>query len=1106
MPIPLLALMIEDTPADADLALWHLQKAGYQVTSQRIETAEAMIAALDAASWDIIVSDYSLPLFSAPEALKILQGSGKDIPFIIISGTITEETAIELMRDGAADYLLKDRLARLGPLVRRELNLAQVRKERAQAQAELQKSLNWSDRIYNATSDFMFLLSVEPGDIYRCLTVNAAFLKSTGVEREQVIGKRAEEILQPQMATYILKKYKEAIQAGHAIRYEESIEVPRGTVTVETTLTPIFDSEGTCTHLHGSAHEITDRKQAEQLLHDSEEKFRQFVERSNDAFYRQNFSTGRIEYVSPKIKEIIGYSPEELMAMGDASLMEIFHPDDQPLLLQFSQDLIATDASGQGHIEREFRLRDRQGEYHWIHGNFALVRAADQQPLAFIGSLSDITRHKQAEKILHEEEIYLRTVVETTREGFLMLQGDGKIIDANQAYCDLSGYSLDELKNLEIHDLDAVEDLPATIARNQHIIQKGAERFETRHRRKDGTIFDVEVSATYIPEGGGRIISFCRDIQERKQAEERLRLSEAKFSTVFRVSPDAIHINCLEDGRYIEINEGFTTFTGYTSEDVAGKTSLEINFWNDPQDRQRLVNELQIQGKVENLEALFRCKDGTVKTGLMSACVIEINGEKCILSVTRDITDRKQAEQALRESEFRYRTFFERGGDGVVILNPEDGKILEFNDVACRQLGYSREEFARLHVSDIEEQESPEDVRQHIQKILESGTDIFETRHRTRQGEIRSVHVTAQVIPTVNQPIYHCIWRDITDQNRAQEEILRSEEALARQNNLLNTLLENLPIGIFMVEAPSGKPLVANEKAYKLLGRGILPDATRRNLAEVYEAYRLPDLLPYPPEEMPIVRGMNGERTHVDDMLVVRPDSSTTLLDVIGSPLLDAEGKIWASMVTFQDITLRKQAEDALATNEQRLRHLVESTHDWIWEVDQNGVYVYASPRCQDILGYSPEEILGKTPFDLMPPEESERVGAIFRTLVAERKPFSRLENSNRHKDGHFVILETNGVPILDHAGQLVGYRGMDRDITERRTAEEKLKEQLDELRRWHAVTLGREKRVLELKAEVNQLLQNAGLPRRYASVQGSADELNQQILSENKETPGYDA
>ena len=135
------------------------------------------------------------------------------------------------------------------------------------------------------------------------------------------------------------------------------------------------------------------------------------------------------------------------------------------------------------------------------------------------------------------------------------------------------------------------------------------------------------------------------------------------------------------------------------------------------------------------------------------------------------------------------------------------------------------------------------------------------------------------------------------------------------------------------------------------------------------------------------------------------------------------------------------QAEERARESELRFRSLVETTSDWVWEVDQSGFYTYASPKVKDLLGYEPEEVIGKRAFDLMPAGEAERVAALFKNIVGSRTPFSSLENINLHRDGSRVVLETSGVPVFDSTGDLVGYRGIDRDITGRKRAEETLKE-----------------------------------------------------------------
>jgi len=142
----------------------------------------------------------------------------------------------------------------------------------------------------------------------------------------------------------------------------------------------------------------------------------------------------------------------------------------------------------------------------------------------------------------------------------------------------------------------------------------------------------------------------------------------------------------------------------------------------------------------------------------------------------------------------------------------------------------------------------------------------------------------------------------------------------------------------------------------------------------------------------------------------------------------------------------REETDEALRESEQRFRALVETTSDWIWAVDKDGIYTYSSPKVKDLLGYEPEDIIGTSAFDLMDPDEAETVGETFRKLLESQKPLERLENTNLHKDGHRVVLETSGVPILDAEGKLQGYRGVDRDITKPKADEIKLKQMMARL------------------------------------------------------------
>lgn len=179
----------------------------------------------------------------------------------------------------------------------------------------------------------------------------------------------------------------------------------------------------------------------------------------------------------------------------------------------------------------------------------------------------------------------------------------------------------------------------------------------------------------------------------------------------------------------------------------------------------------------------------------------------------------------------------------------------------------------------------------------------------------------------------------------------------------------------------------------------------------------------------------------------------------------------------------RLRAETAAAKlrdTERRLHDIVDASADWIWETDADARLTFASDSVERLLGYSATEILGKTPFDLMPPGEAERVRAEFAAIAARRAPFRDLDNINRHKDGSLRHIWTNGMPILDAAGNLLGYRGLDRDISERKQAELELRSRNEELERFNRASVGRELDMIEMKKRINALSLELGRAPPY--------------------------
>ena len=250
--------------------------------------------------------------------------------------------------------------------------------------------------------------------------------------------------------------------------------------------------------------------------------------------------------------------------------------------------------------------------------------------------------------------------------------------------------------------------------------------YERRMLHKDGTPVWTLVSAVPILDSAGRFagsFGMFTDITARKAVDQAIRESEERFRLTFDTSPDSININRLEDGLYVEVNQGFTALTGWRREEVLGRTSLEINIWHDPGDRRRLVERLNATGVCDNLQAQFRRKDGSLATALMSARVLSLNGVRHIVSITRDISQRIAAEAALRESEERYRQVVDLVPDAISIF--VDERFVFTNRSGLAMVGAA--DFDALHGRLVWDFTHPRYVRlgqERYRKCLRDGTPL----------------------------------------------------------------------------------------------------------------------------------------------------------------------------------------------------------------------------------------------------------------------------------------------------------------------------------------------------------------------------------------------
>jgi diguanylate cyclase (GGDEF)-like protein/PAS domain S-box-containing protein len=287
--------------------------------------------------------------------------------------------------------------------------------------------------------------------------------------------------------------------------------------------------DGRPLRLIGTHTDITERKEAEAALQASESRFRSIFENANTGIASTDGS-GRVTSFNEAFRTMLGYDAE---ALGRMSFRDFTHPDDLELENEFFNEILA----GQRHHYRiTKRYIDSESSILWVDISVSVIRDAQGKVANFIGVIQNITESREAEEALRDGHETLRSILATTLDGYWRVDEQGRLLDANPAYCGQSGYTHDELLGMRISDLEAAETPTETAAHIRQLIEDGSVLFESRHRRKDGSIWYVEVSATFREIAGGHLFVFLRDITERKQAEETLRATTERLNEAERIA------------------------------------------------------------------------------------------------------------------------------------------------------------------------------------------------------------------------------------------------------------------------------------------------------------------------------------------------------------------------------------------------------------------------------------------------------------------------------------------------------------------------------------------------------------------------------------------
>jgi len=633
---------------------------------------------------------------------------------------------------------------------------------------------------------------------YGLITFNKAVERDyeTSFGTHAAVGMRPEQLLPPELAANWPPLYERALSQG-PFRCEYSFV--NGHI-LELSLNPIV-VDGKTTGISVFGKDITECKRTAEALAESEARFRTFFDENSSVMTLIDPATGEIVDANHAAAAFFGYPLERLVGMN-LSQIDIKFPEE--LALELQQPLTKE------HNVFTYRTRLASGEERDIEV-YSTLFVLDGRLLRH-GIIHDVTERKRAEKALHESEDRYRATFEQAAVGIVHTSFDGQILRCNARFAEIIGYPIEEIPSLTVQQITVLEDIASGASRLQQMAGGAASiaTWEKRNIRKDGSVIWVRISDTLQRDTEGRplyCIAVVEDINARKQAEElllkagdALRSSEERYRTAFKMSLDGINISRLSDGLFIDVNEAFLKNTGYAHEELVGHTPQEVEIWANPDDRKKFIKELLKNSVCLNQEAQFRRKDGTLLWGLLSASVIELDDVPCILTVVRDLSETKKAEErlatsqnALRASEARYSTAFEASPNAVNIFRLDDGMYLEVNKTFLETMGFEREEVIGRTSQELNIWADPSDLQDIVELLRQKQVFRGEIKQRKKNGETFWGLMSASVFEYEGTSCVLSVTQDISDVKAAQDEIrdLSFYDPLTRLPNrrlLLNRL------------------------------------------------------------------------------------------------------------------------------------------------------------------------------------------------------------------------------------------------------------------------------------------------------------------------------
>ncbi|MFW9902405.1 MAG: PAS domain S-box protein, partial [Candidatus Thorarchaeota archaeon] len=821
---------------------------------------------------------------------------------------------------------------------------------------------------------------------------------------------------------------------------------------------PLHDPKGKVVGLLVTYEDITIRKNAEQKLKESEEKYRGILENIKETYFEVDLE-GNFIFFNDAFSDLIGYSNNELLGSNYQNFVD---EENKNKIVKVYTQVFKT---AMPQSELQFQFKKKNGDLVTCESSVYLSYDSEGKKIGFNGVARDITGKYILEQKIKESEEKYRTIFNASPDYIFITDTKGNILDMNPALLERIGTTLNEVRGINFSKFYVGENLDELRKAGELIISgKEIKGVEIKTQAYSGEIFEYEVNSVPLKEDGkvNKILNLARDITLRKQAEQKLKESEKKYRHLFESSPYTIWL-MNEEGIIVDCNSTMSNLLSVLEiKDLIGRKFSDV--LSVLKRSEYLISMLKSRfkrflagEKLGPLEFQVTRVDGTKVWVSITSSLVNIGDQTLVQAIIQNITEKKNTEQKITESEIKYRHLFEKSPYSIILINRK-GKIIDCNPATEKLFNRKIETLINRNFLDItiKPEKSLPLFKDRYQSILQGLVpEPLEVQiARSKTGSIMWINIDDSLVEIGDETFFQVIIQDITEKKQAEQELKNSQEELRILNRDLEQKVLERTKDLIKSEQQYrttinslSDPLHVVDKNLNIILANSAFDAWLSNL-DIYKkivGLNVFDAFPFLPDEIreEYRQIFNSGETLITEGSIVL--NKTEIFTETRKIPIFSENRVNQVITIIRDITESKKMENQLIESEKNFRNMITNLDEGYYVIEWDGNILYHNPAFSRIAGYAfNENLIGQPlPFSWQKPEDREK----YRYLLQENGVIRNYIVPVEKKNGDNIVLQVNAHLKRDENDNPMLIEGTFSDITEKFRLEQELKESEMKLR-----------------------------------------------------------